>query len=137
MDKKNMVAALAALLTSVGFAAPVFAHGAIAIDDEQQTQTQTGYGMAAGRASPEDAERAAMWDCHEFGNDHCRVAVKFEQCGAYAAAREHQGYGHGSTRGIAVKNALAMCKDATCKVVIARCEGQMQVHGIASLASPR
>ena len=137
MNKNKAIAALAALLTSVGFSTSALAHGAIAIDDDQQTQAQTGYGFSAGRASPEDAERAAMWDCHEFGNDHCRVAVKFEQCGAYAASSQRQGYGQGATRSIAMKQALAMCNDASCKVVIAKCEGQPQVRGVATLGTAR
>jgi len=136
MNKHRLTAAAAALLTSISFSTQVFAHGAIAIDDDQQTETQTGYGFAAERASPEDAERAAMWDCHEFGNDHCKVAMKFEHCGAYAASGKRQGYGQGATKAIAVKNALAMCGDKSCNVVIAKCESQLQV-GVAGLGSAR
>jgi uncharacterized protein DUF4189 len=137
VDRQKGMAALAALLTSVSLSTTAFAHGAIAIDDDQQTEAQTGYGFAEGRVSPEDAERAAMWDCHEFGNDHCRVAMRFEQCGAYAASAQHQGYGQGSTKAIAMKNALAMCRDKSCNVVIAKCESPVPAGHVAGIASAR
>jgi hypothetical protein len=121
VNKHKGLVAVAALLTGVGFSTSVLAYGAIAIDDVQP-EVVTAYGFSAGAHSKEDAERAAMWDCYEFGNDHCKVAMRFEQCGAYAASGKHHGYGYGRTKAVAVKNALEMCGENSCNVVVAKCE---------------
>lgn len=121
MNKKKAVAAFAALFVSFSFSSQVFAYGAIAVDDEQG-ENEPGYGFATGEASQDAAKRAALKQCRESGNDHCKVAVWFKQCGAYAASSKYYGYGFGDSEGIAKRKALEMCGRSACKVVVAECE---------------
>lgn len=121
MNKKQAVAALAALLVGFSFSSTVLAYGAIAVDDEQG-ESEPGYGFATGEGSQDAAKRAALKQCRESGNDHCKVAVWFKQCGAYAASNKYYGYGYGDTKAVAKRKALEMCARDDCKVVIAECE---------------
>ena len=121
MNKNKAIAVLAALLTSISFSSSVFAYGAIAVDDEQG-QNEAGYGFATGEDSQDAAKRAALKQCRESGNDHCKVAVWFKQCGAYAASNKYYGYGYGDNKAVAKRKALEMCGRSACKVVVAECE---------------
>lgn len=121
MNRKKAVAAVAALLASFSFSTSVLAYGAIAVDDEQG-QDEPGYGFSTGHDSQEGAKRAALKQCRESGNDHCKVAVWFKQCGAYAASSKYYGYGYGDSKGVATKKALEMCARKACQVVVAECE---------------
>ena len=121
MNRKQAVAAIAALLASLTLSSPVLAYGAIAVDDERG-QSEPGYGFATGKDSQESAKRAAMRQCRDAGNDHCKVAVWFKQCGAYAASKRYYGYGYGDTKGVAARKALEMCARDSCRVVVAKCE---------------
>lgn len=99
----------------------VFAVGAIAIDD-QQGQRDPGYGFFIGAYSREEAERGALRECRDSGNDHCKVAVWFETCGAYAASRRYYGIGWGATERRARRMALENCGHERCRIVVLRCE---------------
>ena len=121
MNKKKAVAALAALFVSFSFSSSVLAYGAIAVDDEQG-ESEPGFGFATGEDSQDAAKRAALKQCRESGNDHCKVAVWFKACGAYAASKKYYGYGFGDSKAIATKKALEMCGRNQCQVVVAECE---------------
>ena len=116
------LAAVAALFITFALPQAAFAYGAIAVDD-QVGDAEPGYGLAVGEDSKDAAKRAAMKYCRENGNHHCKVAVWFKQCGAYAASNKFYGYGYGATKEIAKKDALKMCGHGACKVKIADCEG--------------
>ncbi len=121
MSKKKVAVLLAALFTSFTFSSPVFAYGAIAVDDEQG-ETDPGYGFSTGHDTQDEAKRAALKQCRDSGNDHCKVAVWFKSCGAYAASKKYYGYGYGDSKAIATKKALEMCAQKSCQVVVAECE---------------
>jgi hypothetical protein len=121
LNKNKAVAVIAALLTGISLSTSALAFGAIAVDDEQG-ESEPGYGFATGEASQDAAKRAALKQCRESGNDHCKVAVWFKQCGAYAASSKYYGYGFGDTKAVATKKALEMCARKACQVVVAECE---------------
>ena len=113
---------LATLFLALSFLIPgsVFAFGAIAVDD-QRGDRDPAYGFVTGEHSREAAERKAMKYCKERGK-HCKVAVWFETCGAYATSKSHYGYGYGSTKAKATSEAIKGCGRGDCKIVVARCE---------------
>lgn len=121
MNKKKTMAAIAALLTSCALVGEAFAFGAIAVDD-QRGDRSPGYGFATGKRTEEAAKRAAMQQCRESGNHHCRIAVWFKRCGAYASSNRFYGYGYGDNKRVAMKNALEGCGRSACRVVVAECE---------------
>src|SRR5438132_11873470 len=84
---KKIAALLAMLVLSFAFSNPAFAFGAIAVDDEEG-ETDPGYGFVTGEDTREAAERKAMKECRSQGNKNCKVIVWFKQCGAYAAAKK-------------------------------------------------
>lgn len=99
-----------------------FAAGAIAVDDEEgQHAEDVGYGIATGENSREEAGREAMRRCRSASNHDCRVVVRFDTCGAYAASRGHWGVGWGTTERRAENMALDQC-GANCRIVISDCE---------------
>lgn len=115
------IAAVAALFISFSLPHAAFAYGAIAVDDEVGDD-EPGYGLAVGEDTQEAAKHAALKYCRENGNKHCKVAVWFKQCGAYAASNKYYGYGYGATKAIARKNAMKMCAHDSCEVKVADCE---------------
>lgn len=119
MNKK--LVAVAAMMTALAFAGEVLAFGAIAIDDEQG-ETDPGYGFVTGEDTKEEARAAALKACRSQGNTNCKVVVWFETCGAYAASKKYYGYGFGKTKAVAVKKAVEMCGNKNCKPVISECE---------------
>ena len=118
---KKIAPFLAALMLSFAFANPAHAFGAIAVDDEEG-DTDPGYGFVTGEASADAAKAKALKECRSSGNKNCKVVVWFKQCGAYAASKKYYGYGHGATKAVATKAALEGCGNKACKVVVAECE---------------
>ncbi|RAU21522.1 hypothetical protein CU669_12540 [Paramagnetospirillum kuznetsovii] len=105
------------LVGSVG----AMAAGAIAVDDEAGSKAdEVGYGIGTG-ATREEAGIDAKRECKKAGNSECKVAVRYDTCGAYAASRSYSGIGWGSTEGAAKANALEAC-GAGCKVVVSDCQ---------------
>lgn len=98
-----------------------FAFGAIAVDDEEG-DTDVGYGIVTGMDSEKEAKAAALKECKASGNENCTVAVWFKECGAYANSRNHSGIGYGKTKQIAEKKALDECGVKACKIVVSDCE---------------
>lgn len=97
-----------------------FAAGAIAVDDEQG-ETEPGYGFVTGAESRDDAAKGAMKQCKESGNENCKVVARFDTCGAYVASKKFYGVGWGATKRAAEGMALEQC-GSECKVVISECE---------------
>lgn len=95
--------------------------GAIAVDDEEG-QKNPGYGFATGMETRKKAEAAALKECRASGNKNCKVAVWFEQCGAYAASSRHYGIGWGSSKRIAEAKAKEECDNSTCRIIVSQCE---------------
>jgi hypothetical protein len=98
-----------------------FAAGAIAVDDEEG-ETDPGYGVITGAASREEAGRQALAECTKQGNKNCKVALRFDKCGAYAGNARYFGVGWGNTLQAAQKKALDDCARSSCKVLVAECE---------------
>jgi hypothetical protein len=115
MNVLKRTAALAALCLAIPFQA--FAAGAIAVDEEG---TEAGYGWVIGKKSMGEAGSAAMAECFDGGNKACRIAVRFEACGAYAASWRFSNAGWGATKAEAQAMALRDCKD--CKIVVSDCD---------------
>lgn len=116
LGKKLLLVLLLGLLP--GFA---FAVGAIAVDDEEG-EDEPGYGIAVGKPSRADAERAALAECRKAGNKNCKVAVWFEGCGAYATSRKYYGVGWGRTIKIAEEKALQACNQRGCEIKLSECD---------------
>lgn len=98
----------------------VFAAGAIAVDDEEG-ESDPGYGFATGESTREEAGKAALKQCRESGNKNCKVVARFDACGAYAASKKYYGAGWGSTKQKAESMALEKCEGG-CKIVVSECE---------------
>ncbi|MDO1582074.1 DUF4189 domain-containing protein [Rhizobium oryzicola] len=98
------------------------AFGAIAVNDERGLAARdVGYGVGWG-STRRDAERDAIRQCRNAGNDECKVAVWFETCGAYAGNRVRFGIGYGSRLGDAEQDALDACGDSNCRIIVSDCE---------------
>ena len=108
---------LASLILPLG----AFAAGAIAVDDDEG-DSEPGYGISVGASSRDAAAKDAMADCRKAGNKGCRVVVRFDKCGAYASSKKYSGVGFGSTLAVAQKKALEECGSGSCKVHVAECE---------------
>jgi hypothetical protein len=103
--------------------APALAVGAIAVDDEVGLSSgEVGFGYVIGAEDKKEAERGALRECRKQGNDSCKVAVWFDQCGAYAASEKHSGIGYGRSKEIARHQALDDCGSEHCRIVVAECE---------------
>ncbi len=98
-----------------------FAAGAIAVDDEQGDD-EPGYGIVVGEDTREDAGREALKACRKSGNTDCKVVVRFDKCGAYAASKKYYGIGYGSSLNKAKSMALDACGNSNCKVLVSDCE---------------
>lgn len=122
---KSFVQTLAIALFATMLALPAFtpfpalAAGAIAVDDEEG-DTDVGYGIGYG-SSREEAATAAMAECRKSGNKNCKVAVRYDTCGAYSASKSHFGVGWGASKAVATSAAMESC-GAGCKLVVADCE---------------
>jgi hypothetical protein len=101
-------------------ATSAFAFGAIAVNDSQGTAaSEAGYGVGWGTTRRE-AERNAVRECIDAGNDDCKVAVWFERCGAYAGDRVNYGIGYGSSLRKAESMALEDCPN--CQLIVSDCQ---------------
>ena len=108
---------LASLILPLG----AFAAGAIAVDDEEG-ETDPGYGVVTGASSRDEAGRQAMAECRKQGNKGCKVAVRFDTCGAYAASKKYSGIGYGRSADVAKTMAMNECGNSRCKIIVAECE---------------
>ena len=109
------------LLTSLILPLGAFAAGAIAVDDEEGDR-DPGYGVVVGASSRDEASRDAMAECRKQGNKGCKVAVRFDTCGAYASSRKNFGIGYGRSEDVARTMAMNECGTKACKIVVAECE---------------
>lgn len=105
---------------NLGVASSAFGIGAIAVDDAVNLATPA-YGFAIGAPSRAVAEERALQYCRQYGTN-CRAVVWFQTCGAYAASQRFYGYGWGATKAHATAQALKMCGQNSCEVVVAKCE---------------
>lgn len=102
-------------------AVQVQAAGAIAVDDEAGSKAdEVGYGIGTG-STRDEAAADAKRECKKAGNSECKVVVRYDTCGAYAASRTYSGIGWGSSEGAAKANALEACGSG-CKIVVADCQ---------------
>lgn len=108
---------LASLILPLG----AFAAGAIAVDDDEG-DTDPGYGVSTGAASRDQAGKDALAECKKQGNKSCKVVVRFDKCGAYASSKKNSGIGFGSSVGVAKTKALEDCGTSACKIIVAECE---------------
>ncbi len=115
MIKKTWILALVIALPTALMAA-----GAIAVDDDEG-DTEPGYGFATGYDSREEAAAAALKECKKNGNDNCKVVARFDKCGAYAASAKYYGVGWGATKAKAEAMALDKC-EGKCKIKISGCD---------------
>jgi hypothetical protein len=97
-----------------------FAAGAIAVDD-QEGDTDVGYGVGYGN-SRDEAGRKAMTECKKAGNGECKVVVRYDKCGAYAASKNVFGIGYGRSEDVAKTMAMNECGNNRCKVLVSDCE---------------
>src|SRR5688572_3038914 len=118
--RKTIFAAITASMFLAAAGSTAFATGAIAVNDGMGTSAEeVGYGVGWG-ADQKAAEEDAIKQCTEAGNDTCKVAVSFEQCGAYVGDRVHVGAGFGESKEAAEKMALEKCPN--CKVIVSECQ---------------
>jgi len=108
---------LASLILPLG----AFAAGAIAVDDEEG-EAEPGYGVVTGAASRDEAGKQALAECKKQGNKSCKVVVRFDKCGAYAASKKNYGIGFGGSEAAAKTKALEECGGGACKIIVAECE---------------
>jgi hypothetical protein len=122
IKSKIFVALMAVAMIPFGTLSSVnaYAAGAIAVDDA--IGDTPGYGIVTGEDTQSEAAKAALKKCKKVGNSDCRVVVKFEICGAYAASKKYFGVGTGSTKAEARANALEECGNSACKVIVSDCE---------------
>ena len=109
------------VLASLILPLSAFAAGAIAVDDEEG-ESDPGYGVITGASSRDEAGRQALAECRKQGNKNCKVVVRFDKCGAYAASKKNAGIGFGSTAALAKIKALEECGTNACKIVVSECE---------------
>lgn len=106
----------------LGLSANALAFGAIAVDDEAGLDPgDVGWGISTGHDTPAEAALFALDQCRKAGNGECRVAARFEACGAYVVSRSRFEVGWGPTRQDALFMALNAC-GPDCRVVVAECE---------------
>lgn len=117
MKSLSRLLVLASLILPLG----AFAAGAIAVDDEEG-DSEPGYGIVTGAASRDEAGRQALAECKKQGNKNCKVVVRFDKCGAYASSKKNSGIGFGATEGVAKSKAMEECGTGACKIIVSECE---------------
>jgi hypothetical protein len=118
--RKSIITALTISLLVTASATSALAFGAIAVNDEQgMSAEEAGYGLGWG-STQKEAESNAVKECKSVGNDNCKVAVWFEQCGAYAGDRVNYGIGYGESKQVAENMALESCPN--CKIIVSECQ---------------
>lgn len=117
--KKMIMAAV--MVAGIALTGSAWAAGAIAVDDADATKaSEVGFGVGSG-STREEAGIDAVRECKKAGNTSCKVAVRYDTCGAYATSRDYTGVGWGSTEGEAKANALEACGKG-CKVAVSDCQ---------------
>lgn len=117
---RKMIAA-AVMAAGLALSGAAWAAGAIAVDDADATKaSEVGYGIGTG-ATREEAGIDAVRECKKAGNSSCKVAVRYDTCGAYATSKDYTGVGWGSTEGEAKSNALEAC-GAGCRIAVSDCQ---------------
>lgn len=97
------------------------AAGAIAVDDEDGVAAKDiGYGVGSG-STRDEAGKNALAECKSAGNGNCHIAVRYDQCGAYAASSSNYGVGWGPTLKIAESKAKEAC-GAGCGIAVSDCD---------------
>ncbi len=117
-----LLSPLAALALVLCLHASALAFGAIAVDDEAGLDpVDVGWGFSTGHDTPAEAALFALDQCRKAGNGECRVAARFEACGAYVVSHSRFDVGWGPTKQDALFMALNGC-GPDCRVVVAECE---------------
>lgn len=112
---------LLGLLISLAVSGTALAAGAIAVIDEAGDSAKDA-GYAVGRGdTQEKAVKDAFAECKKAGMKGCKIAVKYDECGAYASSKERFGIGDGDTEAAAKKIALKNCGNTSCRIVISDC----------------
>ncbi|CAM4422797.1 MAG: hypothetical protein LEGION0403_FIIPPAGN_02173 [Legionella sp.] len=93
--------------------------GVIAVDSASR-DTDCAYGIGGG-SSREEAEKNAQNFCIEAGGQQCGVVVAYQQCGAFALSKDHDGAGTGGSKEIAEDMAISQCKDPDCQIIASDC----------------
>ncbi|OAN48439.1 hypothetical protein A6A04_20110 [Paramagnetospirillum marisnigri] len=118
---KKTILAFVLALGMLAAADNSFAAGAIAVDDEQGGKAaDVGYGIGSA-ATREEAGAIALAECKKSGNANCKIAVRYDTCGAYAASKDYSGIGWGASESIAKAKALEAC-GAGCKIAVSDCD---------------
>ena len=108
-------------MISWAFCGIAAASGAIAVvDDNGDSANDVGFAVGRGDTQA-SAVKDAMADCKKAGIKGCKIAIKYDECGAYATSKERFGAGEGSTEAEAKKAALKNCGNSSCKIVISDC----------------
>lgn len=119
MRKQILALAFSCVMALTSGAA--LAAGAIAVDDEEGVKAaDVGYGIGTGD-SREAAGKDAVKECRKAGNSNCKVAVRYDTCGAYAASKTETGVGWGDSETEAKTNAMEACGSG-CKLVVSDCQ---------------
>ena len=102
-------------------AAQAMAAGAIAVNDSDGTKaSEVGYAIGTG-ATRDDAGANALAECKKAGNASCKVAVRYDTCGAYAGNTSSAGIGWGATEAAAKAKALDDC-GGSCTIIVSDCQ---------------
>lgn len=92
--------------------------------DDNEGDASAGYGVGYG-TSRDAAAKEALKECKSANQGgSCKVVVKYDQWGAYAANKTHFGVGWGKSEAEAEarRKALSECGASSCKIVVADCE---------------
>lgn len=93
--------------------------GAIAADTASHDK-DCAYGVGAGD-SKEEAEKYAQKYCKDAGGEQCGVVISYQQCGAYALSKTHEGIGSGATKEASEQMAKSKCNDTDCTIITSDC----------------
>ena len=121
MHLRKIILAASAALAFATVAAPAWAGswGAIAVD-LTVIEKDPWYGVGGGDSEQEATDNAIKF-CKEAGGTTCKVAVTYNQCGAYAASKSHGGWGKAPDKAGAEAQAISGCSNEHCKVVVSDC----------------
>jgi hypothetical protein len=113
------------LLLAAGFAVALtgaaFAWGSVAVDDSYEDD-DIGFGYSTGHDTEAAASAAALEECKNSDNAHCKVVLRFKTCGALAGLKRKFGVGEGSTKKQAEDLATKACGQSACAILVSECE---------------